>query len=247
MIVGSQPRSAVDVAQLVDHQGVSAILNMQQDTDLRHWAVDLEGLRRAAAVRGVEYVRAPTVDFDAGSLRSTLPLAVARLLSLVRAGQRVYLHCTAGLGRAPAVCIAALYWDGLGILSPDAEDLVRLQEAYDHVTSIRACGPNKVICEGLVVVERGALHEVLGNRSHFETAWKPGTVGPWSTRAVWHLRQSVPGADMSSCLFSHPQDAIRGATGDLLSGPNVGNLQRHGPAAFATLHARDRKAILARL
>ncbi|KAK2079902.1 hypothetical protein QBZ16_002297 [Prototheca wickerhamii] len=192
VIVGSQPRSAVDVAHLVDHQGVSAILNMQQDTDLRHWAVDLEGLRRAAAVRGVEYVRAPTVDFDAGSLRSTLPLAVARLLSLVRAGKRVYLHCTAGLGRAPAVCIAALYWDGLGILSPDAEDLVRLQEAYDHVTSIRACGPNKVSSEG-------------------------------------------------------PVDAIRGATGDLLSGSNVGNLQRHGPAAFATLHARDRKAILARL
>ena len=48
-------------------------------------------------------------------------------------------------------------------------------------------------------------------------------------------------------FLTHPQDAIRGATGDLLSGSNVGNLQRHGPAAFATLHARDRKAILARL
>ena len=23
---------------------------------------------------------------------------------------RVYVHCTAGLGRAPAVCIAYLYW-----------------------------------------------------------------------------------------------------------------------------------------
>jgi hypothetical protein len=27
-----------------------------------------------------------------------------------RAGRRVYVHCTAGLGRAPAACIAYLYW-----------------------------------------------------------------------------------------------------------------------------------------
>lgn len=26
------------------------------------------------------------------------------------AGKRVYVHCTAGLGRAPAACIAYLYW-----------------------------------------------------------------------------------------------------------------------------------------
>ncbi len=27
-----------------------------------------------------------------------------------QAGRRVYVHCTAGLGRAPAACIAYLYW-----------------------------------------------------------------------------------------------------------------------------------------
>ena len=30
----------------------------------------------------------------------------------VRRGGRVYVHCTAGLGRAPAVCIAWRYWFG---------------------------------------------------------------------------------------------------------------------------------------
>lgn len=144
LILGSQPRSPSDVAHLANHQGVSAILNMQQDRDLHHWAVDLEALKRTAAANGITYVRAPAIDFDPGSLRRILPTAVSQLLSLLRHGKTVYVHCTAGLGRAPAVCIAALYWDGLGILSEDAQDLVRLDAAYDHVTGIRACGPNKV-------------------------------------------------------------------------------------------------------
>jgi hypothetical protein len=44
---------------------------------------------------------------------------------------RVYVHCTAGLGRAPAVCIAYLYWwCGMS-----------LDDAYKYLTDIRPCGP----------------------------------------------------------------------------------------------------------
>ena len=47
------------------------------------------------------------------------------------AGTRVYVHCTAGLGRAPAVCIAYLYWwCGMD-----------LDDAYRYLTDIRPCGP----------------------------------------------------------------------------------------------------------
>ena len=43
----------------------------------------------------------------------------------------VYVHCTAGLGRAPAVCIAYMHWFlGMG-----------LDEAYKKLTDIRPCGP----------------------------------------------------------------------------------------------------------
>ena len=49
-------------------------------------------------------------------------------------GQVVYVHCTAGLGRAPAVGIAALYW---------FTDM-QLEEAYSYLTGIRPCGPNRV-------------------------------------------------------------------------------------------------------
>lgn len=52
------------------------------------------------------------VDFDGESLRRTLPRIVLTLEGALSAGGRVYIHCTAGLGRAPAACIAWLYWFG---------------------------------------------------------------------------------------------------------------------------------------
>lgn len=50
-------------------------------------------------------------DFDPDSLRSGLPKAVSSLEWAISEGNgRVYVHCTAGLGRAPAVAIAYMYW-----------------------------------------------------------------------------------------------------------------------------------------
>lgn len=50
-------------------------------------------------------------DFDPDSLRSGLPKAVSSLEWAISEGNgRVYVHCTAGLGRAPAVAIAYMFW-----------------------------------------------------------------------------------------------------------------------------------------
>lgn len=56
------------------------------------------------------FCSAQAQDFDPHSLRSSLPGAVAALDGELRQGRSVYVHCTAGLGRAPAACIAYLYW-----------------------------------------------------------------------------------------------------------------------------------------
>jgi len=51
------------------------------------------------------------VDFDPDSLRSQLPKAVSALeWAILQCKGRVYVHCTAGLGRAPAVAIAYMFW-----------------------------------------------------------------------------------------------------------------------------------------
>ena len=49
-------------------------------------------------------------DFDPHSLRSILPGAVKAIQAELAHGRKVYVHCTAGLGRAPAACIAYMYW-----------------------------------------------------------------------------------------------------------------------------------------
>ncbi len=50
------------------------------------------------------------VDFNGESLRRSLPRIVLTLAGALSAGGCVYIHCTAGLGRAPAACIAWRYW-----------------------------------------------------------------------------------------------------------------------------------------
>lgn len=146
IVVGSQPRSGSDIEQLSVSEGVRAILNLQQDRDLAHWGVDIEDLKDAANKQGITIIRTPAVDFDPHSLRATLPSAVAALQRARMALGRVYVHCTAGLGRSPAVAIASLYWfHGLN-----------LDDAYAHVTGIRPCGPNKDAI-------RGATYDLLSN------------------------------------------------------------------------------------
>lgn len=87
-------------------------------------------------------------DFDGQSLRRTLPRAVGELAHQLALGKKVYVHCTAGLGRAPATCIAYLYW---------YQDF-NLDPAYDHLTAIRPCGPKKDAI-------RGATYDILSGRS----------------------------------------------------------------------------------
>jgi hypothetical protein len=124
-----------------------------QDKDLAYWKVDLGEISSRADQLGMRLVRTPAVDFSPHSLRDTLPRAVRALEESRAAGGKVYVHCTAGLGRSPAVAIAALYW-----LTP-----MQLDEAYEFLTGIRPCGPSKDAI-------RGATYDLLSGRprEHFD-------------------------------------------------------------------------------
>ena len=153
ILCGTQPQCVDDIVALRD-QGVTGILSLQQPKDLEYWGVDGDALFAKAAELGMDYVRVEAVDFDPDSLRSILPRAVRELERLRRnAGDTgdVYVHCTAGLGRAPAVIIAWLYWF----------TTMDLDEAYAHLTSVRPCGPRK---ESI----RGATFDILDDRHRDE-------------------------------------------------------------------------------
>ncbi|CAI7788538.1 unnamed protein product [Closterium sp. NIES-53] len=140
IIVGSQPQTPADIDRLQKDEGVKVILNLQQDHDISYWGVDIGGIVKRCKEMGVEHHRRPAVDFDPNSLRRELPRMVAVIAKAVAEGKTVYVHCTAGLGRSPAAVIAYLFW-----FSEPKRDL---NAAYEHVTSLRPCGPKKDAIRG---------------------------------------------------------------------------------------------------
>eukprot|EP00884_Botryococcus_braunii_P006205 jgi/Botrbrau1/15586/Bobra.0288s0005.1 len=133
LFCGTQLRTTAEVDHLRDIEGIGMILNLQENKDFHYWGVDFHAIYHHAQYRGVHIVRRPAVDFDPHSLRKSLPVTVRLLGEALKRGLRVYVHCTAGLGRAPAVCIAYLYW----------YHNFTLDEAYASLTRIRPCGPKK--------------------------------------------------------------------------------------------------------
>ncbi|OIT39281.1 PREDICTED: phosphoglucan phosphatase LSF2, chloroplastic [Nicotiana attenuata] len=134
LIVGSQPQKVEDVDHLKKEENVAFILNLQQDKDIEFWGIDLQSIVKRCSDLGIHHMRRPAKDFDPDSLRGVLPKAVSSLEWAISEGKgRVYVHCTAGLGRAPAVSIAYMFW----FCGMD------LNTAYDTLTSKRPCGPNK--------------------------------------------------------------------------------------------------------
>jgi len=147
--VGSCPQAPADVARIAG-AGFGAIVSLQQGADLDHFGIDGPGLREAARENGVAHFNVPVADFNPASLRVVLPDAAAVLEAALRAteaaGKRVYVHCTAGLGRAPATVLAHAAWYG-GL---------PLEEAAAAFRAARPCNPR------LAAVRAAAADLVLG-------------------------------------------------------------------------------------
>lgn len=110
LFVGSHPRFIEDIDKLQLEFGITAVLNLQMDEDMRSVNVAWEPLQAHYAACGIELCRVPVRDFDAVDLREKLPNCVGALDRLLAAGHSVYLHCTAGTGRSPTTAIAYLHW-----------------------------------------------------------------------------------------------------------------------------------------
>jgi protein-tyrosine phosphatase len=132
LFVGRFLESAHEVEMLRRHEGVTTVLNLQTDEDVRAADFFAEPLENLYAASGVKLCRVPVKDFDASDLQQRLPECVTALHSLLKEGHTVYLHCTAGVNRSPTVAIAYLHWC-LGW---------ELDAAAKHVKECRYCSPN---------------------------------------------------------------------------------------------------------
>lgn len=131
IFVGTYPQDSDDIAELREVLGITAILNLQTDSDMQAWGLDWAHVSGYYKQYDIDLARVPIVDFDPVDLRKELANGVDALDTLVEQGHCVYVHCTAGIGRAPAVVIAWLAW---------YRDW-QLDEAISFVKQRRVCSP----------------------------------------------------------------------------------------------------------
>ena len=112
--------------------GITSVLSLQSEKDLEDYNIPLKKLLKAHEMEQIQLHRIPTIDFDKQALAENLSQGVEELeKALSPRWSKVYLHCTAGINRAPT--LAAAYLIKVQGLSA--------QEAYDYVTTKRRCSP----------------------------------------------------------------------------------------------------------
>lgn len=137
MFIGPYPQSVDDVDKLAK-SGVTGVFNVQTNEDFEHRGIQWDVIKRRYNDQGIKVVRYPIRDFDRNSLREELNGATHALESMFKLGLKVYIHCTAGMGRAPAVAVAYLCW----------VRKMELNEAVAHVKSHRTVAvPNIPVIE----------------------------------------------------------------------------------------------------
>lgn len=132
LIVGSCLQTPEDVDKL-RKIGVKTIFCLQQNSDLEYFGVDIDAIREYAnSCNDIQHLRAEIRDFDSFDLRKRLPAVISKLYKAINSnGGVTYIHCTAGLGRAPAVALAYMFW----------VQGYKLNEANTLLLSKRSCFP----------------------------------------------------------------------------------------------------------
>ncbi len=132
IFVGTYPQDLRDIDRLKRDFGITAVLNLQTDEDLERLSVDWPRMETGYRQAGIEIRRIPILDFDEDDLCKHLVDSVDELARLLDAGHRVYVHCTAGIGRSANTVIAYQHW----------VKQCNLDEAVRHHSARRACCPS---------------------------------------------------------------------------------------------------------
>ncbi len=134
--VGAYPQAedVVDFRRLA----ISTVVSLQDQRDIAGLGISLRELSDAYQKAGIEFRQVEVRDFDKADLQEKLARCVEQIdAALALRSARVYLHCTAGLNRAPTAAAAYLIrFQGMSA-----------RQAYDYILACRYCRPYLDILE----------------------------------------------------------------------------------------------------
>jgi protein-tyrosine phosphatase len=106
--IGPYPQLEEDTQAMLE-EGVTGVFNVQTDVDINHRGINWPKMLEYYGARNIKAVHFPIHDFNEADLTARL-FEGAKCLDdmLNRQGLKVYVHCTAGMGRAPACVLVYL-------------------------------------------------------------------------------------------------------------------------------------------
>ena len=115
IFIGSAPQNSIDVGRLKAMK-VSAVVSLQSDQDLKDYRINWSKLQSDYQSNAISVHRFPIRDFDEIDLGNRLGEPATQLHHLLSIGHRVYVHCNAGICRAPATVLSYLcHYRGVSI------------------------------------------------------------------------------------------------------------------------------------
>ena len=115
IFIGTAPQNDVDVTRLAKMK-ITAVVSLQSDHDLAGLRIDWKKLQSNYQDNNVSIQRFPIIDFDEVDLGNRLAEPIQALNALLAVGHRVYVHCNAGICRAPATVLGYLcHYKGMDV------------------------------------------------------------------------------------------------------------------------------------
>ena len=115
IFIGTAPQNDVDVTRLAKMK-ITAVVSLQSDHDLAGLRIDWKKLQSNYQDNNIAIQRFPIIDFDEVDLGNRLAEPIQALNALLAVGHRVYVHCNAGICRAPATVLGYLcHYKGMGV------------------------------------------------------------------------------------------------------------------------------------
>ena len=105
---GSYPSADSDIQRL--HQaGVTQVINLQTEEEMRFYDIQVDEIQHSCAKRGMKFTKAPLKDFEEGEYCFDLFRIAQKIHHIVDVErQSLLIHCSSGITRSPTLALVYL-------------------------------------------------------------------------------------------------------------------------------------------